>query len=52
MVWHRVGSAAGRKACAGSSPALSVLFDWLKLSNRSLRPVKLSGSGLRAISNA
>lgn len=29
MVWHRVGSAAGRKACAGSSPALSVLFDWL-----------------------
>jgi hypothetical protein len=29
MVWHRVGSAAGRKACAGSSPALSVptLYD-------------------------
>jgi hypothetical protein len=23
MVWHRVGSAAGLTACAGSSPALS-----------------------------
>jgi hypothetical protein len=27
MVLHRVGSAAGRKACAGSNPALSATED-------------------------
>jgi hypothetical protein len=27
MVLHRVGSAAGRKACAGSNPALSASQD-------------------------
>ncbi len=27
MVLHRVGSAAGRKACAGSNPALSATYN-------------------------
>ncbi len=48
MVWHRVGSAAGRKACGGSSPPLSVLKLLFPDSNSGI----LSGSGLRAISNA
>ena len=46
MVWHRVGSAAGRKACAGSSPALSASSDF-KFYIWDLE----SGSGLRAIPN-
>ena len=45
MVLHRVGSAAGLTACAGSNPALSA-------SNYSKFEILLSGSGLRAITNA
>jgi hypothetical protein len=46
MVWHRVGSAAGLTACAGSSPALSAILELA--SSR----FDLPGSGLRAISNS
>jgi hypothetical protein len=50
MVWHRVGSAAGRKACAGSSPALSASYSFSVFNLKF--EIVLSGSGLRAISNA
>jgi hypothetical protein len=51
MVLHRVGSAAGRKACAGSNPALSASKD-LRIEIYPKFQILLSGSGLRAILNS
>jgi hypothetical protein len=58
MVLHRVGSAAGRKACAGSNPALSATGDLRFAINIDLKfqfsnfKSPMSGSGLRAILNS
>jgi hypothetical protein len=56
MVWHRVGSAAGRKACEGSSPSLSAIYgkkkeveDESPSTSLFYRLHELSGSGLCAI---
>jgi hypothetical protein len=51
MVLHRVGSAAGRKACAGSNPALSATED-LRFEIFFKFQILISGSGLRAILNS